>query len=48
MSGWRVPELDGSTVELAFRPQRAFELSLALSFGGVAVCLVLLLRRRRS
>ncbi len=48
LSAWQVPRLETTRVELLFRPQRAYELALALSAAGVAICLTLLVRGRRS
>lgn len=48
LSAWRVPALDQARVVLTFVPQRTYELALALSSAGVAICLYLVARGRRS
>ena len=48
LSAWQVPPLDHARVVLTFVPQRTYELALAMSAAGVAICLYLVARRRRS
>ncbi|MGK0274753.1 MAG: hypothetical protein ACI9N0_001133 [Ilumatobacter sp.] len=48
ISAWRLPAVDQGRVELRFRPQRTYELALAVSAAGLAICLYLVSRVRRS
>lgn len=47
LSGWVVPATDEPVeVRLTYRPQRLFEVALALTLVGLAACVALLVRRR--